>query len=71
MVGLVYAISAFSIAIVVTPIMMLTAFVCDLLGERNRRRPLDWIVHVWANLAMSLVGYRPKLIGIENLPVRN
>ena len=45
--------------------------VCDLIGERVRRRPLDWIIHIWAKAAMSLVLYKPTLIGEENLPKYN
>ena len=67
--GLLYALSAFGLAVFVTPIIALLAPICDLFGDKNRRRLLDWIVHLWANLSMTLVGYRPKLIGIENLPV--
>lgn len=66
--GLLYALSAFGLAVFVTPIIALLAPICDVFGDKNRRRLLDWIVHLWANFAMTLVGYRPKLIGIENLP---
>ena len=68
--GLLYALSAFGIAVFMTPLMAVLAVFCDLFGDKNRRRLLDWVVHLWANFAMTLVGYRPKLIGLENLPVR-
>ena len=68
-VGLMYALSVLSVLTVIVPMMIVSAVACDLLGERHRRRPVDWLVHLWANISMTLVGFRPKLIGEENLPV--
>jgi hypothetical protein len=69
LVGVAYAISAFSVLMFITPLMVLSAALCDITGERNRRRPVDWLVHLWANISINLVGFRPRLIGKENLPV--
>jgi 1-acyl-sn-glycerol-3-phosphate acyltransferase len=66
--GLLYALSTLMYAIVVLPFMLLLATICDIIGEGKRRKILDWMVHFWANMAMSTVFFRPKVIGLENLP---
>lgn len=66
--GVLYALSTLGTAIVTLPFMFLFAFLSDVLGDAKRRRILDWAIHVWANLAMTLVFFRPKVIGLENLP---
>ena len=67
-IGLIYAFSSFSLSCIAVPLMFVCGIFCDLLGEGKRRKPLDWIIHCWANIAMTLVGYRPTIIGAENLP---
>eukprot|EP00607_Mallomonas_marina_P010571 CAMPEP_0182422382 /NCGR_PEP_ID=MMETSP1167-20130531/8049_1 /TAXON_ID=2988 /ORGANISM="Mallomonas Sp, Strain CCMP3275" /LENGTH=288 /DNA_ID=CAMNT_0024600395 /DNA_START=195 /DNA_END=1061 /DNA_ORIENTATION=+ len=66
--GVLYAISALSTAFITLPFMLILSLACDLFGDSKRRRILDWAIHMWANVAMSLVFFRPKLIGAENLP---
>lgn len=69
--GVMYALSTLGTAVVTLPFMFLFAFLSDILGDSKRRRILDWSIHIWANLAMTLVFFRPKVIGIENLPPIN
>ena len=55
-----------------------TAFVCNFLCaisylwskifDKGRRRAVDWVIHFWAKVSMSVCGYVPELIGKENLP---
>jgi hypothetical protein len=55
-----------------------TAFVCNFfcaltylfaqLFDKKRRRGVDWVIHMWAKVSMSVCGYIPELIGKENLP---
>ena len=66
--GVLYALSAFSIAILVLPFMMTLAAICDMRGNGTKRKVLDWIIHYWAKIAMLLTNTRPKLYGAENLP---
>ena len=66
MVGVIYAISAFSTLILAFPFMIALSFICDLLGnfylfinmkkkkmivvikgEKERRKPVDWLVYLW------------------------
>ena len=70
-IGIIYAFSSFSLSCIAVPLMAFVGFVCNLTGEKDRRRPLDWIIHAWANIAMTLVGFRPTIIGTENLPSYN
>lgn len=66
--GVLYAISAFSIAVLVLPFMMILAAISDIRGNGARRKVLDWIIHFWAKIAMLITNTRPKLYGAENLP---
>ena len=70
-IGLIYAFCSFSLSCISVPLMSVCAVICDLVGEGDRRRPVDWIVHYWAYIAMTMVGYRPTIIGAENLPSHN
>ena len=67
-IGLIYAFSSFSLSCIAVPLMALCVFVCKLTGQGGKTKILDWIIHGWANIAMTLVGYRPTIIGTENLP---
>ena len=69
--GLLYAASILFYAIIVLPFMSIGAFLCDTFGDKKRRITLDWIVHFWANFAMSSVLFQPKVIGLEYLPPKN
>ena len=70
-VGIIYAFSSFSLSVIAVPVMVIAGYLCDILGTSSKRRSLDWIIHIWANLAMSLVMYRPTILGAENLPALN
>lgn len=66
--GIMYALSSFSIAVLVLPLMMILSVICDLRGNGGKRKILDWIIHYWAKIAMLITNTRPKLYGAENLP---
>jgi 1-acyl-sn-glycerol-3-phosphate acyltransferase len=66
--GVYCATATFVTAILVYPLVLSLAILSDLFGNKRQRRPLDWIVHVWAKITILLCGGRPKLYGIENLP---
>jgi len=38
------------------------------LFDNKRRGVMDWCVRVWAQIAMGMMFYKPKVEGIENLP---
>jgi 1-acyl-sn-glycerol-3-phosphate acyltransferase len=66
--GLLYGLSIFGTALLFMPFMIAICLFADLSGDSKRRRALDWVVHRWAKLAMSLLGTRATLYGSENLP---
>ena len=43
-------------------------YLCAQLFDKKRRRGVDWVIHMWAKVSMSVCGYIPELIGKENLP---
>ena len=69
--GLVYGLVAFFIAFLVMPYMLVQALICDIIGNGNRRKALDWVIHYWAKVAMRLCFTRPILLGETNLPPLN
>lgn len=66
--GVLYTISALVLAMTVLPIMIVSAFVCNIRGNGKRRLILDWIIHIWAKLTMLSLGTAPQVYGLENLP---
>lgn len=66
--GILYALTTFSIAVVVLPFMLTLAALSDLCGNKKQRRPLDWLVHLWAQAAMRLSFCSPQVLGVQNLP---
>ena len=52
--GVLYALCVFSVAVLVLPFMFITATFADLTGNGSRRKMCDWIVHVWANMALQV-----------------
>lgn len=34
----------------------------------SRRRAVDWIIYFWARFSMTVCGYSPEVVGLENLP---
>ncbi len=69
--GIVYGLVAFFIAFLIMPYMLVQAVLCDIMGNGNRRKTLDWVIHYWAKFAMRLCFTRPILLGAENLPPLN
>ena len=69
--GVLYAMSAFSVAVLVLPLMMMLAVICDIRGNSSRRKVLDWVIHYWAKIAMMITNTRPRLYGAENLPAND
>lgn len=53
------------------PFVLSSAFLSDLLGNKNQRRLLDWVVHYWAKACIFFCGGAPTLIGAENLPAKD
>eukprot|EP01041_Mallomonas_annulata_P005245 gene5245-10495_t len=66
--GIMYALSTMTTALITLPFMLVLTLMSDIFGDKKRRRVLDWAIHLWAQLAMSLVFFRPKVVGLENLP---
>ena len=56
--GVLYALCVFSVAVLVLPFMFITATFADLTGNGSRRKMCDWIVHVWANMALQVTRRR-------------
>lgn len=65
--GLMFALSMTLWVVVLYPAVMLCALISVVFDEK-RRRAMDFMVSLWAKLAMLSCGYRPKLIGAEELP---
>ncbi len=69
--GLGYGLVAFFMAFLVMPYMLVQAVLCDIMGNGNRRKTLDWVIHYWAKIVMRICFTRPILLGAENLPPLN
>jgi len=51
-------------------IVQIPVFLCylwSLLFDRKRRRGIDWVIYFWARTSMTICGYRPEVVGLENL----
>jgi 1-acyl-sn-glycerol-3-phosphate acyltransferase len=47
---------------------LLAAFGYSALFDPKRRRLVDWVIHLWAKMAMLTMTYKPTVRGKENLP---
>lgn len=47
------------------------AYLWSKLFDKKKRRAVDWIIGFWAWLSMRSCGYKPEVVGIENLPSGN
>jgi len=66
-VGALFGLSMTAWVVVLYP-LVLTCAAASRLFDRARRRPMDAMVRFWAKISMLTCGYRPKLVGAENLP---
>lgn len=69
--GVVLGISVYLIAFIVQMPWIPLAYVFSRIFDNKRRRVVDWIIHFWAKISMRACGYRPEVVGIENLPKGN
>mmetsp|Transcript_5910 Transcript_5910/g.6030 ORF Transcript_5910/g.6030 Transcript_5910/m.6030 type:complete len:356 (-) Transcript_5910:86-1153(-) len=69
--GVMYALTTFTVAVVVLPFMVVLSYISDLRGNGKQRRVLDWVIHIWAQTALRLSLCVPKVYGFENLPKNN
>jgi len=65
--GVMLGISVFFTAVIVQ-IPVYLAYLWSMLFDKKRRRMVDWIIHFWAKMSMSVCGYVPQVVGLENLP---
>ena len=68
--GVLLGVAVFLTATIVQ-IPVFLAFAFSWLFDRKRRRAVDWIIHFWAWFSMRTCGYRPTVVGLENLPKGN
>jgi len=64
--GLTLGFAVFATAFVV----QIPVFLCYLwavLFDKQRRRYIDWVIHFWAWTSMTVCGYSPEVVGLENL----
>lgn len=61
----------FATAAFILPIMLVQTVIADLTGNSKRRRMLDWMIHIWAGISVSLCFTSGRLYGTENLPAHN
>mmetsp|Transcript_100035 Transcript_100035/g.182525 ORF Transcript_100035/g.182525 Transcript_100035/m.182525 type:complete len:379 (+) Transcript_100035:65-1201(+) len=65
--GLILGISVyFTACMVQIPVML--AYLWSQLFDKKRRRAVDWIIFFWAKFSMTVCGYVPEVVGLENLP---
>ena len=65
--GILLGISVFLTAIIVQ-IPVYLAYLWSMAFDKKKRRMVDWIIHFWAKVSMSVCGYVPEVVGLENLP---
>jgi len=68
--GLWFGIMSFAWAFVMYPPLLLATAI-SLIFDKQRRRPIDFVVRIWAKFAMLTCGYWPRVVGAENLPALN
>lgn len=62
----------FAVAAATLPVMAVLAVLSDIFGDGRRRRLLDWMVHIWARVSLSLALCKPRVTGLQNLlPMKN
>merc|ERR1719310_1273144 len=49
-------------------IPVLLCYLWSQLFDKKRRRGVDWVITFWAWFSMRVCGYRPEVVGLENLP---
>jgi len=62
---------AFSSAAVVIGLYMTVIPPCFLYSrffDNAKRRPMDWVVQIWARISLILLGSKVEVVGAENLP---
>jgi len=64
--GVLLGLSVFATAFVVQ-IPVFLCYLWSLLFDKKRRRGIDWVIYVWARVSMTLGGYCPEVVGLENL----
>jgi len=67
--SLLYAISIMATATATLPIVYALSLYADIRGT-GRRREVDWMLHYWAKLSISLLSVfgKTRVYGLENLP---
>jgi 1-acyl-sn-glycerol-3-phosphate acyltransferase len=66
-IGTLFIASVFGWVLMLYP-PLIVAFAYSKLFDPKRRRLVDWVIHVWAKMAMLSMTYKPTLRGVENLP---
>lgn len=66
--GVLLGISVYAVAFLVQIPVLLTYLWSKLFDKKDRRRGVDWVIHFWARVSMTLCGYVPEVVGLENLP---
>uniref|UniRef100_A0A7S2D0N1 Phospholipid/glycerol acyltransferase domain-containing protein n=1 Tax=Haptolina brevifila TaxID=156173 RepID=A0A7S2D0N1_9EUKA len=64
--GVLLGFSVFATAFIVQ-IPVFLCYLWALVFDRKRRRGIDWVIHFWARVSMTICGYRPEVVGLENL----
>jgi len=65
--GLLMGFSVFSTAFLVQIPVLLAYLWSQLFDEKKRCRGVDWVIHFWARASMTVCGYVPEVVGLENL----
>ena len=66
--GVLLGLSVFFTAFVCNFLCAMTYLSSRLFDKKHRRRGVDWVIHLWAKVSMSVCGYIPEVVGKENLP---
>lgn len=67
--GVMFALSMTAWVVILYPLVLACAVVSFVFDEK-KRRAMDFMVSLWAKLSMLTCGYRPTLVGAEELPPR-
>lgn len=66
-IGLLMGFSVFSTAFLVQIPVLIAYLWSQLFDEKKRCRGVDWVIHFWARASMTICGYTPEVVGLENL----
>lgn len=56
---------------ILAQIPVFTTYLWSTQFDKKRRRLVDWCIHFWGKFSMLACGFKPEVVGLENLPPGN